>query len=92
MNMLFGDDTKITMEEKQLWTDVYDHFGIPIEWQAGDVAVVCNLRYAHGRPGIELLPGEKRELGVMLGGLFERQETREGKLCTLVCNYSKSTL
>jgi hypothetical protein len=30
------------------------------------------MRIAHGRPGIELLSGEKRELGVMLGPLFER--------------------
>lgn len=79
MDMLFGDDTPISLEEKQLWTDAYDTFGIPIEWAAGDVAVFCNMRFAHGRPGVELLPGEKRELGVMLGGLFERQETREGK-------------
>ena len=79
MDMLFGDDEPITIEEKQLWTDIYDYYGIPIMWQPGDVAVVCNMRFAHGRPGIELLPGEKRELGVMLGPLFERQETREGK-------------
>jgi hypothetical protein len=79
MDMLFGDDTTISLEEKQLWTDSYDNFGIPIAWQPGDVAVFCNMRFAHGRPGIELLPGEKRELGVMLGPLFERQETIEGK-------------
>jgi hypothetical protein len=31
-------------------------------------------------PGMQLLPGKKRELGVMLGPLsFERQETMEGK-------------
>jgi hypothetical protein len=79
MEMLFGDDEPFTLEEKQEWVDSYDRFGIPIPWQAGDVAVVCNMRFAHGRPGIHLLPGEKRELGVMLGPLFKRQETREGK-------------
>jgi hypothetical protein len=79
MEMLFGDDEPFTLEEKQEWVDSYDNFGIPIPWQAGDVAVVCNLRFAHGRPGIRILPGEKRELGVMMGPLFERQETREGK-------------
>ena len=79
MEMLFGDDTPITLEEKQEWTDAYDAFGIPIPWNNGDVAVVCNMRFAHGRPGIHLLPGEKRELGVMLGPLFERQETKPGK-------------
>ena len=79
MEMLFGDDTPISFEEKQEWVDAYDNFGIPIAWSPGDVAVVCNMRFAHGRPGIELLPGEKRELGVMLGPLFERRETVEGK-------------
>ncbi|CAB9512799.1 Taurine catabolism dioxygenase TauD, TfdA family [Seminavis robusta] len=79
LEMYFGDDTPFTLEEKQAWTDAYDMFGIPLPWQAGDVAVLCNLRYAHGRPGIHLLPGEQRELGVMLGSFFERQETKEGK-------------
>lgn len=79
LEMFFGDDTPFTLEEKQAWTDAYDLFGIPIPWQPGDLAVLCNLRFAHGRPGIHLLPGEKRELGVMLGPLFERQETMEGK-------------
>lgn len=79
MDMLFGDDSPISLEEKQLWTDVYDNFGIPLAWKPGDVAVLCNMRFAHGRPGIALLPGEKRELGVMLGPRFERQETIEGK-------------
>jgi len=75
LEMFFGDDEPITLEEKQKWTDAYDRFGIPVRWRDGDVAVLCNMRFAHGRPGIELLPGEKRELGVMLGPLFERQET-----------------
>ena len=79
LEMLFGDNTLISLEEKQLWTDAYDNFGIPLAWQPGDVAVVCNMRFAHGRPGVELLPGERRELGVMLGRLFERKETLEGK-------------
>lgn len=79
LDMLFGDDTPISLAEKQLWTDTYDQFGIPIQWMPGDVAVVCNMRFAHGRPGIELLPGEKRELGVMLGPLFPRIETKDDK-------------
>lgn len=79
LEMYFGDDTPFTLEEKQAWTDAYDLFGIPLPWQAGDVAVLCNMRFAHGRPGVHLEPGEQRELGVMLGPLFERQETMAGK-------------
>jgi hypothetical protein len=79
LGMTFGDGEPFTLEEKQEWTDAYDLFGIPIPWQAGDVTVLCNLRFAHGRPGVELKPGEKRELGVVLGSLFERMEAREDK-------------
>jgi hypothetical protein len=79
LEMLFGDNTPLTLAEKQEWTDVYDRFGIPLPWSDGDIAVVCNLRFVHGRPGIHLLPHEQRELGVMLGPLFERQETKDDK-------------
>lgn len=79
LEMLFGDDEPISLEEKQQWTDAYDYYGIPIPWQAGDVAVFDNMKFAHGRPSVQLVPGEKRELGVMLGPFFERQETVEGK-------------
>ena len=79
LEMYFGNDEPFTLEEKQEWTDAYDRYGVPIPWSSGDVAVVCNMRFAHGRPGVHLLPGEKRELGVMLGRFFERQETRDDK-------------
>lgn len=79
LEMFFGDNTPFSLEEKQAWTDAYDRFGIPLPWQAGDVAVLCNFRFAHGRPGMQLLPGEQRELGVMLGSFCERNETTEGK-------------
>jgi hypothetical protein len=79
LEMLFGDGEPFTLEEKQEWTDAYDLFGVPIPWKAGDVAVICNYRFAHGRPGIEVPSGEKRELGVMLGRFFERIETKEDK-------------
>jgi hypothetical protein len=79
LEMLFGDDEPFTLEEKQTWTDAYDQFGIPIPWQPGDVAVLCNMRFAHGRPGVHLLPGEQRVLGVMLGPMYKLEETRENK-------------
>ena len=79
LEMFFGDDEPITLEEKQVWTDAYDRFGIPLKWQKGDVAVLDNMRYAHGRPGIHLLPGEQRELGVVLGKHYDLQEHRDDK-------------
>mmetsp|Transcript_1962 Transcript_1962/g.4118 ORF Transcript_1962/g.4118 Transcript_1962/m.4118 type:complete len:252 (-) Transcript_1962:85-840(-) len=79
LEMFFGDDEPFTLEEKQLWTDAYDKFGVPLPWKEGDVAVFDNMLFAHGRPGINLLPGEKRELGVVLGKFYELQEHRDDK-------------
>jgi len=79
LKLTFGDLTEMTREEKQLFVDVYDRFGVPINWNVGDVAVVCNWRWAHGRPGIHLDAGEERELGVVIGAPFKRIGDIDGK-------------
>lgn len=70
--LTFGDGSEMTRDEKQLFVDIYDRFGIPVDWAAGDIVIVCNYRFAHGRPGIHLEPGEERELGVLIGDAFQR--------------------
>lgn len=79
LKLTFGDGTEMTREEKRQFVEVYDRFGQPIPWQPGDVAVVCNYRFAHGRPGIHLQEGEARELGVVIGSTFERVGDLHGK-------------
>lgn len=79
LRLTFGDLSEMTWEEKQLFVDVYDRFGMPIDWKQGDIAIVCNYRFAHGRPGIYLDEGEERELGVLLGETFERVGDLAGK-------------
>ncbi len=79
LKLTFGDLTEMTREEKQLFVDVYDRFGIPIQWNTGDIAIVCNYRFAHGRPGIQLDEGEERELGVLIGEAYERVGDLPGK-------------
>lgn len=79
LKLTFGDLSEMTWDEKQLFVDVYDRFGMPIDWKQGDIAIVCNYRFAHGRPGIFLDDGEERELGVMLGETFERVGDLAGK-------------
>ncbi len=79
LKLTFGDGTEMTLAEKQLFVDVYDQFGIPIDWNVGDIGVVCNFRFAHGRPSIHLQPGEERELGVIIGPAYDRVETLDGK-------------
>jgi hypothetical protein len=72
LKLTFGDLTEMSRDEKALFVDIYDRFGVPIDWSIGDVALVCNYRWAHGRPGIVLEDNEQRELGVMLGATFNR--------------------
>jgi hypothetical protein len=79
LKLTFGDLTEMTREEKQLFIDIYDNHGIPIPWKVGDVALICNYRFAHGRPGIHLKEGEERELGVLIGESFNRLQTYEDK-------------
>ena len=76
LDLTFGDGSAFTRDELQQFVDVYDAFGTPIDWNVGDVAVICNYRFAHGRPGIQLADGERRELGVVLGASFERVGVR----------------
>ena len=79
LKLTFGDLSEMTRAEKELFVDVYDRFGIPINWNVGDVAIVCNWRWAHGRPNIHLEPGEQRELGVLIGDPFDRVGDLDGK-------------
>ena len=79
LKLTFGDLSEMTREEKALFVDIYDRFGVPINWNVGDVAVVCNYRWAHGRPGIQLNDNEDRTLGVMLGETFDRVQDLPGK-------------
>jgi hypothetical protein len=79
LRLTFGDDSPLSIEEKREFVEVYDRFGIPIDWHAGDVAIVCNYRFAHGRPGIHLAAGEARQLGVMIGEAFDRVGDLPGK-------------
>jgi hypothetical protein len=77
--MTFGDGSEMTYDEKQKFLDVYDDYGIPIEWKVGDVALICNYRFAHGRPAVNVKEGEERELGVLIGDAFDRLQTFNDK-------------
>ncbi|MGI9223982.1 MAG: TauD/TfdA family dioxygenase [Woeseiaceae bacterium] len=79
LKLTYGDLSEFTREEKELFVDIYDRFGVPIRWNTGDIAVVCNYRFAHGRPGIYLADNEERELGVLIGESYERVGDLPGK-------------
>lgn len=77
LKLTFGDGTEFTDDEKRLFIKVYDDYGIPIPWKVGDVALICNYRFAHGRPAVHLKEGEQRELGVLIGESFDRVQDLE---------------
>ncbi|MFK7827784.1 MAG: TauD/TfdA family dioxygenase [Oligoflexales bacterium] len=77
LKLNFGDDEEMTKKEKSDFIEAYDKFGTPLFWEKGDIAIVCNYRFAHGRPSYSLLPGENRELGVVLGHTFKREGWRK---------------
>jgi len=79
LKITYGDDSEMTREELEQFVGIYDKYGIPINWAVGDIAVMCNYRWAHGRPIFHLEEGENRELGVVLGGVFDRIGQQEGK-------------
>ena len=79
IQMKFGDGSEFTPEEIRQWINLYDYAGIRVPWQVGDIVVLCNYRYAHGRPAYKLEKGEKRQLGVLLGEKFPRQMSLPGK-------------
>jgi hypothetical protein len=72
LQLLFGDGSELTYEEWCQWIGLNDKYGIPVRWSVGDIAFVCNHRWAHGRPGYHLEEGEERELGVRLGKVYTR--------------------
>lgn len=79
LHMTFGDDSEFTDAERHEWIALYDEFGMPINWREGDIAIICNYRWAHGRPSIVLEDGEERELGVVLGDQYQRVGVRADK-------------
>jgi len=79
LHMTFGDDSEFTRADLEQFIKVYDDHGTKIDWGVGDVAVICNYRFAHGRPEIHLDDGEHRKLGVLLGPQFDRIGPRPDK-------------
>jgi hypothetical protein len=73
LKLNFGDGEVMTRDEKKQWADAYDMSGTRLPWSRGDVVVMCNVRTAHGRPTIDLKPGEVRHIGVVLGSMMSKR-------------------
>lgn len=56
LKITFGDGSPLSERELEEFVSVYDAHGFPLTWKTGDVAVFCNFRFAHGRPGFKVPP------------------------------------
>lgn len=73
LKLTYGDDSDLSRQDLIDFIKVYDQNAYPVNWEVGDILVICNFRWAHGRPSYHLDDGEERELGVILGPRFERK-------------------
>eukprot|EP01083_Nonionella_stella_P285351 971272_1 len=73
LKITYGDDSELSQDELKQFVDIYDKYGLPVEWNVGDIVILCNYRWAHGRPVYDLEnENEERNLGVVLGQVFDR--------------------
>ena len=80
ISLEYGDNTQLSYEDKKIFSEVYDKNGTKITWNnPGDIMILCNKRFAHGRPPYILQPGESRTLGVILGNRFKRIGQKKNK-------------
>ena len=76
--MTFGDDSLFDADFLDFFCGILDKYGVRVPWQVGDISMMCNFRWLHGRPGFVKKAGQERELAVMLGERFYRQGARAG--------------
>lgn len=79
LKLTYGDDTEFTDDEIAEFVDIYDDYGMKLDWKVGEAALVCNYRFLHGRPIVQLEAGQIRNLGVVLGEIFNRVGPVPGK-------------
>lgn len=73
LKMMWGDHTELSREDIQNFVDMYDDYGMKIDWEEGDLLFICNYRFVHGRPAYFLEKEEVRDLHVILGAPLHRQ-------------------
>ena len=83
MKMCFGNMEEFTQQELEEWAALYSQYGFQVGGENGmadgDISIFCNFRFAHGRPAFQLREGEKRDLGVVIGKIYERIGPKVGK-------------
>ena len=74
---------EFTQQELEEFAELYSQYGFQVGGENGmadgDISIFCNFRFAHGRPAFQLREGEKRDLGVVIGKLYERIGPKVGK-------------
>lgn len=72
-HLTFGNGEELTEEDLKIITDITIDHSLEHHWQAGDLVVLDNLRFTHGRKPFKLEAGEKREIYVAMRHPTKRQ-------------------
>lgn len=67
-NVYFGDGSEINSEYLDIIRDVYKAKTFSFEWEKGDLLLIDNMQYSHGR---EVFEGERRVLVGMSGQIID---------------------
>ena len=72
LKMTLGNGREFTRLELQELINVYGKSSIRVDWEKGDIVIICNYRFAHGRPRHNTERDGEREIRVCLGPVFDR--------------------
>eukprot|EP01084_Bolivina_argentea_P101274 181613_1 len=68
----WGNDEEINQHEYDLMSEIYNQYAIDIELEKGDIIIIDNLLWAHGRTSFVDDPNNKRLIGAVLFDKVER--------------------
>ena len=70
--------SEFSRKELIAFCEAYDKFSYAVKWKQGDICVMCNIRWAHGRPEFKLAEGKERQLGLIMGPQYHRVGQKDG--------------
>jgi hypothetical protein len=71
LRMTYGSGGDISSDDRDAWWRAVHARSLRIDWKRGDLLVLCNLRWAHGRP-VALSGSVGRQLAVTFGTKMRR--------------------
>ena len=84
LHMTYGDGAPIKSEEREKWWRAVHANCMRVDWKKGDLLVLCNLRWAHGRPEA-ISSSLGRKINVTFGSRLRRSAHSgiDNDICTI---------